>query len=344
MKKVGICGFFSFDNNDHGGQPVKTRELYYALREYIKEDILYVDTYGWKKKPISLVIKSFILMIESNNIIIMPAKNGLKVFARMYSFMNIFLRRKLHYVVIGGWLPELLKENDTLCKSITRFDTVFVETNYMKLELERLGLDNIVILPNFKNIKPICKDDFDQYREGPYKLCTFSRVTPQKGIEEAIKVVTKTNKIFNKTIFTLDIYGQVEEHYVNKFNQMKSEFPNYIRYRGTIKPEKSVEVLKDYYALLFPTKYKTEGIPGTIIDSYFAGVPVISSIWDSFSDVIDEGSTGIGYEFNNEDKLNEILCFIAKHPEIIDNMRENCIKKSQEYTPQKVIEKLVSYL
>jgi hypothetical protein len=55
-------------------------------------------------------------------------------------------------------------------------------------------------------------------------------------------------------------------------------------------------VLKDYFALLFPTHFYTEGIPGTVIDAYAAGIPVISAKWESYSDVIDEGVTGIGYK------------------------------------------------
>ena len=35
--------------------------------------------------------------------------------------------------------------------------------------------------------------------------------------------------------------------------------------------EKTVKTLENYYLLLFPTKFRTEGIPGTIIDALSAG-------------------------------------------------------------------------
>ncbi len=51
--------------------------------------------------------------------------------------------------------------------------------------------------------------------------------------------------------------------------------------------------------MLFPTKFKTEGIPGTIIDAYASGLTVVSSIWDNYNEIIDDGITGIGYEIDN---------------------------------------------
>ena len=57
---------------------------------------------------------------------------------------------------------------------------------------------------------------------------------------------------------------------------------NCARYCGIKDPKDSVKTLKNYFALVFPTRFYTEGIPGTIIDAYYAGVPVIASKWESF--------------------------------------------------------------
>ena len=54
-------------------------------------------------------------------------------------------------------------------------------------------------------------------------------------------------------------------------------------------------------------------IPGTVIDAYAAGVPVISAKWESFADLIRDGETGIGYPFGDENALEEILRDLAEH-------------------------------
>lgn len=113
------------------------------------------------------------------------------------------------------------------------------------------------------------------------------------------------------------IYGSVAQEELEWFSVMTSKYglekeEGTIRYRGSAPFYKSVEILSKYFALLFPTRYRTEGIPGTIIDAYAAGVPVISAKWESFADVVDEGVTGIGFEIENWNELKTILLQIAK--------------------------------
>ena len=77
----------------------------------------------------------------------------------------------------------------------------------------------------------------------------------------------------------------------------------------------------------------TEGIPGTIIDAYSAGVPVISARWESFSDVVEEGRTGIGYEFDNMRELeNVLLCYIQSAKAI--GYEKSCLEQINHYVPK----------
>lgn len=98
----------------------------------------------------------------------------------------------------------------------------------------------------------------------------------EKGIEDAINAVKTVNKEAGRIVYTLDIYGQVDSRQTQWFENLKNTFPDYIKYRGLIDYDKSVDVLKNYCVLLFPTHFYTEGIPGTILDAYAAGIPVIS--------------------------------------------------------------------
>ena len=125
------------------------------------------------------------------------------------------------------------------------------------------------------------------------------------------------------------------------FEDLKESFPDYVRYKRLVAYDKSVEVLKDYFALLFPTRFYTEGIPGTIIDAYAAGVPVISAKWESFEDVVDDGVTGIGYEFGNCDELLHILLQIAENPAMILEKKKNCIARAKEFSPDSVMQEIL---
>lgn len=78
----------------------------------------------------------------------------------------------------------------------------------------------------------------------------------EKGIADAVKTVIEVNQSLGRTIFSLDIYGQVDENQTDLFEKLRKIFPYYIRYGGLIPFDRSVETLKEYFALLFPTYYE----------------------------------------------------------------------------------------
>lgn len=175
----------------------------------------------------------------------------------------------------------------------------------------------------------------------PLPLCTFSRVMKEKGIEDAVYAVRTVNEHFGRTVYTLDIYGQVDSVQTEWFNELKSTFPSYIKYGGIVPFDKSVEVLKNYFALLFPTYYEGEGFAGTLIDALAAGVPVIASDWKYNNEVVKDGINGGLVEPKNIERLTKYLIKIANNPEPWLNMRQQCICDAHKYEPDNVIKILL---
>lgn len=343
MKKVSVIGHFAEGFEYLDGQTIKTKIITNGLcRLFGAENVLRFDTHGSIKTLVKSPLYVLNSLWKSKNVVMLPAHNGLRIFGLLLPFFRIFFKgRKIHYVVIGGWLPEILQSKKYLASALKKFDGIYVETNTMRNALLEQGYHNIHIMPNCKELASVSDDELIYHNEVPYKLCTFSRVMKEKGIEDAVKAITSVNDKFKKQIFTLDIYGQVDSNQTEWFDTLKTSFPEYVNYCGSVPFDKSVEVLKNYFALLFPTRFYTEGIPGTIIDAYAAGVPVISSKWQSFEDVIDEGVTGIGYKFGDADDLTQKLIDVEKSAKQINNMKLNCLKKSKTFLPDNAIEGIV---
>ena len=255
-----------------------------------------------------------------DNIILMLTENGLKVTVPILSIFNRFYKKRIHYIVIGGWLPKFLEKQELLEKQLKTFFKIYVETNTMKKRLEEKGFENIVVMPNCKELTILDKKSLIYQNEEPLKICTFSRVMKEKGIGDLVKIVKEIN--CDKKRIELDIYGQIDAQQTEWFNELKNDFPDFIHYGGTIPFDKSVETLKNYFMLIFPTRFYTEGIPGTIIDGYAAGIPVLSAKWESYSDVVDENKSGVGYEFNNVKSLKNKLLYCVNNPEIVNEMKE----------------------
>lgn len=343
MKKIGVIGHFKKSSFD--GQTVKTRELHSALQEnYGEKHTLHISTSQIKRKPFSFFLRCFKAMKLCENIIILPAQNGVRILPPLFSKNKKKYSYKLYYSVIGGWLPELLERKKHLIKYLKNFNGIWVETSTMKDKLEKLGLDNIFVVPNFKDLEILSEEELIVTKNPPYKLCTFSRVMKEKGIEDAIKAVTEINEKSGKIKFELDIYGKIDSDYEEAFSNLQKSFPSYIKYCGMVEPEKSVSVIKDYFALLFPTYYSGEGMPGTVIDAYSSGVPVIATNWRYNPEIITHEVCGLLYDYNSKDLLIDILSDVYKNPDLINNMKKNCIKEAQKYTKKNVMALLEEYM
>lgn len=338
MYKVTVCGHLGEGNNFVDGQTVKTKNIYNALEKYYgKDKVTKIDTYNWKKTPIKFFFNCILAMKKTENIIILPAHNGVKVFVPLFTLLK---KCKVFYAVVGGWLSDLLKKNKWLIKYIKKLDKVFVETNRMKQNLNKMDITNVDILVNFKDIKPLKEEALIYEHIKPYKLCTFSRVMKEKGIEDAIETIKRINEEKKEIIYTLDIYGPIDENYKEQFEEIISKAPNYLQYKGCIDSDKSVGILKDYYFLLFPTRFKTEGIPGTIIDAFSAGVPVIYSSWENCDEILQNNVTGIQYEFGNiEDFKKKLENSVGK--ENILKMKKQCLIAAKKYTEEYAINNII---
>ena len=165
------------NNNFLDGQTVKTKNIYNELvKKYGEENISKIDTFNWKKHPIYFIRKCRKELRNTENLIILPAHNGVKVFVPFFNFWNKFYHKKIFYAVVGGWLPELLASKVWLTKEIRKLSKVFVETTKMKEDLSKLAIKNVEILVNFKSIQILNEKDLKYEYSRPLELCTFSRV------------------------------------------------------------------------------------------------------------------------------------------------------------------------
>lgn len=345
MRSAGVLGHFGKGLNLLNGQTVKTKIITEELKNQLGQDqVLQIDTHGGKKTLLKSPFQVFRALKNCKNVLIFPAHNGLRVYAPLLFFeRKFFKKRKIHYVVIGGWLPEFIKNRKYLSKCLKHFDGIYVETNTMKSALKAQGFDNVYVMPNCKKLSVLSENELVLPSEMPYKLCTFSRVMKEKGIEDAVNAVVAANTVLGVQAFSLDIYGQVDGMQTEWFDSLQKKFPPYIRYGGLVPFDKSVDVLKDYFALLFPTYYNGEGFAGTLLDAYSAGVPVIASDWKYNAEIVNE-NVGFVYPTGDTNLLIDILKAISENPVQILEKKTACLKEAEKYRIDKAVQILVEQL
>ena len=346
MKKYrfGICGHFGGKKEFIDGQTIKTKTWKLALEEKTGEIVEYIDTYKWNSKKIKLIKDCINLSRKCDNVIILPARPGVNVLLPIFVFLKLFFRFKLSYIVIGGWIPEHLKKYKYLHKAIKFVDGVYVESYSTLSNLKDMDISNVHYLPNFKYLDPLKKEEINYDLANPYRVCILSRILKEKGIEDAIDVIKTINNEVGKIKYTLDIYGPIDDKYKEDFEGMIKDFPVYIQYKGSIDPTETVRILKDYFLLLFPTRYPGEGLPGTILDAYASGLPVLASSWNSYKDIIEEGKTGLIFKLGDIQEMKLRMEEIYQDPTSVLQMKKQCLDKYTEYSRHTVVENFLSTL
>ena len=344
-KRIAIIGNFGdVSKQASDGQTIKTRVVTNELIKYYGEDeVITFNTYGGIINLFKAPIICIKALCKASNVIIFPAYNGVRVFAPLLSILSFFfINCRLHYCVIGGWLPSFIKNKPILSKSLKGFYAIYVETYTMKDNLNKDDFENVEIMPNFKDVKIIENRNLETGSSMPYKLCTFSRIMREKGIGDAVEVITKINTKLNKVVYQLDIYGNIDEKQIEWFQELQSSFPEYISYKGCVDYNKSVETLQNYFALLFPTYYEGEGFAGTIIDAFAAGLPVIATDWKYNAEIVKNNICGYIYPTRDNNALCKLLEDIYQNPSKVADLKNNCLEAAKQYLPKQALSVLIN--
>ena len=325
-----VFGYFGFLSNQLDGQTVKTRMIYALLKEKIGDDIKYFDTEVLKSN-IAKILSAVFKITSAKILIYIPAQNNINKFFPFLYFLSRIFKFRIFYFVVGGWLPNFLQGRKLIVVWLRKIDYIFTETQLMKKELnDKFGISNAVVFPNFRFRNSFHRDENNTQT---IRMVFMSRINKMKGIEMLIDFVKGT-----KLNVSLDFFGQVnpddKEYFLANLRTCDK-----ISYRGVLEPEEIQSILSTYDVLLLPTKYFTEGLPGAVIDAYFAGIPVIVTRWLHANEFVDHGVTGFIIPFNNgSDELEEYIELINSDRNLLHKLKRNSFEFSNRFSSEKAWE------
>ncbi len=334
--KIGICGHFGGNKDFFDGQTVKTKEISNLIEERYNKKINKFDTYKNSHNPFKLIYGINKLLKNNDIFILIVSTRGYNIILPLINIFNFFYKRKLYDFVIGGTRYQVYDKKKFIKKIAMKFNKIYVETQGMKDEYNKRGFNNVEVLPNFKKIK--IYEDVEKYQEKEkIKLCTFTRIRKEKGIEDAIEAVKLANKKIGKDIFVLDIYGKPDNDYAENFEKIVKELPDFINYKGLVPSSESSSKIHNYDLMLFLTYWSNEGFPGTIIDAFCSGTPVIATDWNCNFEVLKENFTGFKVSVKGINEVCDKLIYCYKNQKKIYKMRSNCIMEAKRYLPNNVM-------
>lgn len=317
----------------------ETMKNYMLARELERHGcrVCRIDTRNRPKRVLYMIEYLYNLVVKRDSKIIMSASTlvAYKMFkiARLLGWKG----NNLYYWVIGGAFGSKIEKQEIDKKMYLSLHKIIVEGASMKKQLEHCGFNNVMVLPNFKDIDYIPSVKPKQRNELT-RFVFLSRVMPEKGVDY---IVESTKLLINEgtTDFIVDLFGAVDNNYSIKLKNSIRDI-DIINYKGFLKlDENGYETLSTYDVMLFPTYWHGEGFPGIIIDAFVAGVPVIASDWNLNSSLIKDGENGIIVPVHSSEALakamKEIINGKVNLQELSNKAQESCMNYDSKHVVTK---------
>lgn len=335
--KTLVLGYFGYQNNQLDGQTVKTRNIYELLKTYLRiERLSFFDTQTFQSS-MSNVLKMFLEVWKADKLIYIPAHNNLRFF-----FPFIFLISKLRgisvaYVVVGGWLYDFLKDKRLLRYCLKRIELILPQSEDLTQKLETAyNFKNVQTLHNFR-ITDFSIVSSTGQKSNTVRLVFMARVSKMKGVETIFKLAKILNEKLNNSLSVeIDFYGAIKSDEEDFFREEIERTP-LVKYKGVLQPENIHTTLSAYDVLLLPTRYFTEGLPGSVLDAYIAGLPVVVTQWKYAHEFVDNNVSGLITKWNDEDDFVNSVLRLCENTALIESLKLGAREKAQQYSPEAAV-------
>lgn len=333
MKKILVLGYFGYQTNQLDGQTVKTRDVYRLAKEQLTDcDVEYFDTQSLQKSKL-LLFKMFFKVMCCKTLFYLPAHNNLKVFFPVIFILSQLFRFKIHYFVVGGWLREYLTHLPIHRFMLSRIKGIHTETKRLKKELEGYySFNNVDIFPNFRFFEFTPKPSESE----KLRIVFMARVMKQKGLDWIFDLADYISEHNLQDKYSITFFGSETEEEKEYFENNVAKY-DFVEYKGTLQPKEIHETLSKYDVMLLPTHFYTEGLPGSVVDAYISGIPVIATEWKHSHEFVDDGKSGFIVPFENgKQQMIDRVMYLEEDRTLLREMKANALIKRMEFAPPKL--------
>lgn len=332
--KYLVLGYFGYHTNQLDGQTVKTRDIFRLVKEQFKDaKVEYFDTQDFKYNRFS-IFKMISMLCRCDRLIYLPANNNLKFIFPVIFILSKIFRFKIDYFVVGGWLSSFLQNLPVHRCMLKHIKGIHVETKRLLNDLKtQYGYKNVDIFPNFRFF------DFNPVPSASetLRVVFMARIMKEKGLDWMFELAQYLSDHSLKSKVEITFYGPINESDREIFLSEVERFEN-VYYKGALQPDKIHQTLSQYDVLVLPTHFYTEGLPGSIVDAYISGIPVIVTEWLNSREFVEDGKSGfiIPFEQGGQNQLFAIVELLNSDRKLLNQMQANALIKRKEFAPPRM--------
>ena len=175
------------------------------------------------------------------------------------------------------------------------------------------------------------------------RLVFLARVDKKKGYDTIFSFAEEVEN--NHYDIIIDFYGPINEEDKEEFLSLVEQHKGAVGYKGVLQQDEVTAYLTNYDVMLLPTTIYTEGFPGSILDAYIAGIPVIATEWKHSHEFIEDQKTGFIIPFGDCQKdFNDKVLSFYNDREMLSHMKVLAFQKRLQYSDQTAWSILSKYL
>lgn len=309
----------------YGGVTIKNRLLYETLSEQIA--IRHFEKPAWMPSNIYQLLSFLIIFLPGQQFIIGVSSKGRKsrLLTKMLFRFNKSSMRKSLYFMMGGQECYRIAESQEEIKWYSQYRQIYVETQTMKECLMNVEMNNISVYPNCRR-RPMRKRNTRKNIDNRLRCVFFSLIQKEKGVDIILDVAQKLPEV------DFAFYGHIADNYVNEFDALVERLDN-ATYKGVFKgsDEEVYKELNNYDVLLFPSRWKSEGVPGILAEAKIAGLAEIVSNQSYNAELVKNDMEGIVLKENNQKYLLEAIKRLSDNRKLLEYMKKNSFFSAERY-------------
>jgi glycosyltransferase involved in cell wall biosynthesis len=309
------------------GESVKSRDILSCLQEHYRVSSFNLDTAKfWNTFRFYFAA----LFNHHRYVMICKAPTGAKIILKYLRFIHYPQKQIITYIygfgLTGEYAGKVLPADLEYCHAL------IVESPEVKQQFPANFPTEIGVFPCLKRVYAIPNDEPYQHKD-ILNLLFFSRVIKSKGVLEILNATIKANQ--PEVHFDLSIAGDTtREPSTNAAIQEAARKYPFIHFLGssfTIQGEESYVRFSTYDLHVFPSQFFHECAPGSVVDSFIAGVPTLSSKFHSYENLL---NSSFAYFVDKpiSSELVSALIAIYRDQETLWEKRKLCQQEAAKYS------------
>jgi glycosyltransferase involved in cell wall biosynthesis len=309
------------------GESIKSRDVLACLRE--RQNVVAFNLDDHKIRNF-LFFCITVFFNRRRRVLICKAPTGAKILLNYLHIIHYPKRQIVAYIYGFGLFGEYAEK--VIPQDFSYLNSLIVESPLIVNQFMGLGPRKILVFPCLKRIYKV-EENFKFAQKKVLHLLFFSRIIESKGVLEIAEAVIEANQ--PSVRFDLSFAGDTsgEPETLAKLNVLVRSYP-FLHLLGEsfiITGRESYQRFSAFDLHVFPSHFFHECAPGSIVDSFIAGVPTLSTKFHSYEQMLDDS---FAYLADGDTKDDFILALnqIYNNQRLLWEKRQLCLAQTSKYT------------